>query len=218
MHSEYNKGLQNMTSISEVIKLKERGYSNRQIAKKCNVTPSAIDHALNKAKKDGLWNGTSGTNVPYEDGTAEHPYTIKPTKRKEKREVLKDGSLKPKVSPQYRCSKCKRNLYSLDEVFFVKNKDHIRKQLISQGYTHICLKCLIAYERTQRPQSGELEPCPICGNELAFLRYEGELTNVLWCEECEQAFLPDEKGLDKIRKYAEKTRQPLSKDFTENAE
>ena len=193
-----------MVAISQVIKMKERGHSNREIAEKFNVTPRAIDKALVKAKKDGLWNGTSGTNKYFENGTNEHPFTIETIMRKEKREVLKDGSLKPKPFPQYRCLKCMKALSPLDEVYFTKGKDQLREQLISQGYTHICPKCLIAYERTKKPP-GEVGNCPICGEQLDVCSHKGQLINVLWCSKCERPFQANEKDLEKIQKFAEKT-------------
>ena len=207
-----------MVAISQVIKLKEKGYSNREIAQKFNVTPRAIDKALVKAKRDGLWNGKSGTSKYFEDGTAEHPFTIENImreKKQERREVLPDGSLKPKPFPKYRClkKKCRMALTPLDEVTF-EQRDDIRKELLSRGYTHICLKCLTVYERERKPISEESANCPNCGSEMHFVEYEGELIDVFWCEECKEGFKAEEEELKKIEKYEQKRKQPSSKQIS----
>lgn len=60
------------------------------------------------------------------------------------------------------------------------------------------------YQREKKPSSKESENCPYCGEELAFLRYKGILTNGLYCEGCKKVFLAGENGVKKIEKYAEK--------------
>lgn len=114
---------------------------------------------------------------------------------------------KAKKFSNYRCVKCHSYLIPLTEEkmdlfdFTPKQRQKVREH----GLTYFCPRCMRGYQREEKPLSEESANCPYCGEELAFLTYEGELTNVLYCVECEQAFKPSEEGLDKIRKYAEKT-------------
>lgn len=203
--------------ISEAIRLKKRGYSVQEIAKKAHVSPQAVNKALIKAKEKGLWNGESGLGVHNEHSyekyleSAKNSKTIgsplsrkewnnlwkeKPTRqqKQEKRTILPDGSLKPKPFPKYRClkKKCRTPLTPLDEVRF-KQKDEIREQLISEGYTHICLECLTVYERSRTSPLKERK-CHECETELYKVR-KGEEFIGYYCPNCK--LLYDREELEK---------------------
>lgn len=121
---------------------------------------------------------------------------------------------KAKKFSNYRCVRCRSYLVPLTEEkmnmfdFTPEQREKVRKH----GLTHFCPRCARGYQRQETPVSEESENCPYCGSELSFLTYKGELTNILYCEECKKPFLAEKEGLKKIRKYAEKTEQPLSKD------
>lgn len=87
--------------------------------------------------------------------------------------------------------------------FTEEQKKKVREHIPKLNY--FCPRCMCAYQRPEKPVSEELANCPYCGSELAVLTHKGELTNALWCEECEQPFLAEEEELKKIEKLAEKT-------------
>lgn len=211
--------------VTEAIRLKKRGYSIQEIAKKAHVSPQAVNKALIKAKERGLWNGKSGIDVHDEHSYDEYfnhaknskmigkPLTRKewndlwkgePIKqpKREKREVLPDGTLKPKPFPKYRClkKKCRIPLTPLDEVTF-EQKDEIREQLISQGYTHICLKCLTVY---QKPRTSALKEgrCHECGSGL-FEVMKGEEFIGYYCKKCNLLYDKEEVEKGEIKEYEE---------------
>lgn len=197
-------------NIHDVIRLKKRGYSNEEIGKKFHVTPQSIFRALQKAKEKGLWNGESGTEVHNYEKYLESAKTSKTVGRpltreewnslwekkcvqqpKEKgRELLEDGSLKPKPFPKHRClnKKCRTPLTPLKEVYFIKGHDKVREQLISQGYTHICLKCLRVYEKESLEESGFV--CAECGNDVVEVSYKG--MTLYHCKKCRALYDKDE--------------------------
>ena len=113
---------------------------------------------------------------------------------------------KPRKFSKYRCVKCKRYLVPLTEEkmdlfdFTLKQREEVREYQL----THFCPFCMRGYQREEKPLSEESANCPYCGEELAFLTYEGELTDVLWCEECEKPFLAEGEELKKIQRYAQK--------------
>ena len=120
---------------------------------------------------------------------------------------------KHKKFSNYRCVKCHYYLVPCTEEkmdlfeFTPKQKEKIRQH----GLTHFCPNCMTGYQREEKSVSEESANCPFCGEELSFLRYEGEITNILYCENCKQGFVAEKEELKKIQKYAEKTGQPLSK-------
>ena len=87
--------------------------------------------------------------------------------------------------------------------FTPKQKQKVREH----GLTHFCPRCMKGYQREEKPLSEESANCPYCGEELSFLRYEGELTNILYCENCKQGFIAEDEELKKIQKYALKREQ-----------
>ena len=111
----------------------------------------------------------------------------------------------------FRCVKCHKYLVPLTEEkmtlfgFTERQKERIRNY--PDKLSHFCPSCMTAYQRQQNPISEESENCPYCGEELDFLEHEGELTDVLWCEECKKAFLAGEETLKKIQKYEQKRKQ-----------
>ena len=167
--------------MKQVIKLKERGYSDQQIAEKFNVTRQAISQALQRARQAKyIWkNGEQVTQQPIPEPTE----TSKPETTK-------------KPFPKYRClkQKCRTPLTPLDEVRF-KNGDEAREQLITKGYTHICLKCLRVYERSSTSPL-EKGKCHECGSEL-YNTMKGEQLIGYYCPKCELLYGKDE--LEKAR-------------------
>ncbi len=123
---------------------------------------------------------------------------------------------KAKKFSDYRCVKCHSYLVPLTEEkmglfdFTSKQKQKVREY----GLTHFCPRCMRGYQREEQPLSKESANCPYCGKELSFVEYEGEVIPVFWCEKCEEAFLAEGEELKKIRKYADKTKHPLSKEVT----
>lgn len=123
---------------------------------------------------------------------------------------------KAKKFSNFRCVKCHSYLILLTEQktdlfdFTPKQKEKVRQH----GLTHFCPRCSRGYQRTEKPLSQESENCPYYDSELSFVKYEEELIPILWCQECEKAFLAEKEDLKKIRKYAKKTKQPLSKEVT----
>ena len=115
---------------------------------------------------------------------------------------------KAKKFSNYRCVKCHSYLIPLTEEkmslldFTPKQREKVRQY----GLTHFCPRCMKGYQREEKPVSEESANCPYCGSELAFLRYEGELTNILYCENCEKGFVAENEELKKIQKYAEQRR------------
>lgn len=171
-------------NLQEVINLKQRGYSNTQIAGKYNVSYVAIHKALKKAKERGLWNGESGTKLEDETETLEN-------------EKIK-SQLKP--FPNYRCPRCRISLTPLDEIQF-KQQDEKRVELILEGYTHMCLKCLVAYEKS-RINPMKKGACPDCEGELelANVTFEKGSLPVLayYCSSCEVVY--DKSEVKELRK------------------
>ena len=98
--------------------------------------------------------------------------------------------------------------------FTEKQKEKVRQH----GLTHFCPRCSRGYQRQENPVSEELENCPYCGQELTLLEHEGELTDVLYCGECEKAFLAGDETLKKIQKLEQKRKQPSSKQVSKAME
>ena len=111
----------------------------------------------------------------------------------------------------FRCPKCHSSLVPLTEEkmtlfgFTEPQKQRIREY--PDKLTHFCPRCMKAYQRQETPISEESANCPYCGSELAFLKYEGELTDILYCEECKKGFKAEDEEIKKIQKYALKREQ-----------
>ena len=211
--------------LSEIIRLRRKGYSIQEISRRANVSPQAIDKKLRRAKEKGLWNGEESIGVDSSLSYEEYFNHAKNSKmigsplsrkewnnlwkeepttqpKREKREVLPDGTLKPKPFPKYRClkKKCRIPLTPLDEVTF-KQKDEIREQLISQGYTHICLKCLTVYERSRTSPLKESK-CHECESGL-YEVMKGEEFVGYYCKECNLLYDKEEVEKGEVKDYEE---------------
>jgi len=113
---------------------------------------------------------------------------------------------KTKKFSNYRCVICRHYLVPcIDEKMDLFGLSHQQKQKLREHQcTHFCPRCMKGFQREEQPLSEESENCPFCGEELAFLRYKGMLTNVFWCLNCKRGFEAEQDGLKKIEKYAEK--------------
>ena len=103
---------------------------------------------------------------------------------------------KTKKFSSFRCPRCRSSLIPLTEEkmnvfgFTPKQREKVRQY----GLNYFCLNCSRGYQRQEKPLSQESANCPICGSEMHFVEYKGELIDVFWCEECEEAFLLEMKS------------------------
>jgi len=152
----------------EILELKRKGFSQKEIAEKLNITQQDVSYQLRKAKNEGLWNGESGN--PQEG------------------QMSFEGK-KPAIKGMFRCSKCHEPIIAIKEVTFYPLK--IGNTLREKGYTHVCVKCRIAFSR----ESSEISDliCPECNGDVQKIPYRKEF--LYHCSKCR--ILLDEDELER---------------------
>ncbi|MBZ9572386.1 hypothetical protein KJA15_03585 [Patescibacteria group bacterium] len=184
-----------MTLTEQIIKFKRKGFSEREIAEKLNLTQQAISLHIVKAKKEGLWNGESGSEILEFDLTPEEP--LDSEGKKEPKKITLEGK-KPKIKGAFRCSRCHKPLIPIEEVSF--NPSKLGTMLKEAGISHVCIECKLGYARESvEPEKEYL--CPECRTKLIKFVH-GKKFLGYWCPNCETLY---EKG-DKIlrKKQAKK--------------
>lgn len=179
-----------MTLTAQIVNLKQKGFSQKEIANKLNITQQAVSLHIVKATKEGLWNGKVGQTLTEQDLTL-------------------NGET-PKIKGAYRCSKCSRPLTPIDEVIF--NPSHLKQTLKQNDFTHICTDCKIAFSHVGNLSSEKSRNCPQCKQQLAELTIKGNPTNAYFCERCRQAYVfkeDEENETEVSSKQIEKAMQNI---------
>ena len=99
---------------------------------------------------------------------------------KQKNQLTLTGK-KPKLKGGFRCSKCHDVLYPIDEVTFKPSS--LAEQLKRKGYTHVCVRCKIAYARKESTETEKEYKCLECNGELSRLIANGQLVGY-YCFNC----------------------------------
>lgn len=190
-------------AITNLLKrVKEKGFWNGE----SGINP-LDNHNYEKYLESAKTSKTFGrplTRQEWNDLWKEKPFVKKKHRQpqeQEKREVNPDGSLKPKATkkpfPKYRClkRKCRTPLLPLGEVVFTKGNDNIRQQLLEKGYTHVCPKCKLVYERS-RSSPLEKGKCHDCDSPLIKLMFKNEFTGYYQCSnpKCKLLYQEEYKG------------------------
>ena len=177
-----------MNLTKNIITLKQKGYSQKEIAEKLDITQQAVSLHIVKAQKEGLFNGNIGSNVSEISSGKE--------------EIKLEGQ-KPKLKGSFKCSRCHKPLIPIDEVTFKPSK--LKEVLKQHGFTHVCVNCKIAYAREGKEnESSETESeykCPQCNKPLAKLTAHGKTVGY-YCINCKLLF--NEEDLKKESKTSQK--------------
>lgn len=160
-------------NINETVQLREKGYSQEEIARKLGITQKAVSKRLKKAEKQGLWNGDIGSGIS------------EISESNEKREIVLEGK-KPKLKRAYRCSHCRKPLADITNVSFKPVK--LGNMLREKGFTHVCIDCKIAYARDSSEQSDYV--CSECGNDVFTVFHKGMI--LYYCKKCKALYDKDE--------------------------
>lgn len=178
---------------TEIIKLKKKGYSQKEIAEKLNISQQDVSYQLRKAKNDGIFDGQEGEEF------AEWDLQLEENSEEEKKpkKITLEGK-KPKLKGSFKCSRCHKPLIPIEEVTFKPSK--LGTMLKEHGYSHVCIDCKIAFSRESTGTAKEYS-CPECKTEL-FKIVDNKKFLGYWCNKCEILY---EKG-DKIlrKKQAKK--------------
>lgn len=214
-------------NLQELIKLRKSCMTLDELASHFGVSRPAIIRALKVAEEKGLYDGSFTFMIMRRNKNGEIVFLTEkeldkgnpiPNEEKPFTFFEEEGHAKIGGKNKHRCLKCYGYLIPLKDrkgeetVFTHRGRPvhyggrPIAQILIEKEYTHLCPRCFIAYAKEEeKPLNEESVECPICGNELAFLKYEGELTDLLWCLECKKGFKAGDEELKKIEKYAEKS-------------
>lgn len=179
-----------MSLTMQIVNLKQKGFNQKEIANKLNITQQAVSLHIVKATKEGLWSGKMGQTLTEQDLTL-------------------NGET-PKLKGSYRCSKCSKTLTPIDEVIF--NPSHLKQTLKQNDFTHVCTDCKIAFSHVSNISSEKSRKCPQCEKQLAELTIKGNPTNAYFCERCRQAYVfkeDEENETEKTEQVSSKIRTAM---------
>lgn len=159
----------------KIIALKRKGHSQKEIAEKVGLSQQNVSYILNKAKKNGSWNGEEGSKIEEEilefDLADDELVELVEKEEKSKRKIPRG------MKGYYKCTECYSPLTPLKEVTFKPST--FKDQLLKHGYNYVCTKCETVYMRTDVPDF----LCPKCKTETIRIKDEGKFIGHL-CLHC----------------------------------
>lgn len=179
-----------MTNTQEIINLKQKGYSQKEIAEKLNITQVAVSLQLTKAKEKGLFDGNSGSNISEISNG--------------KKEISLEGQ-KAKLKGSLKCPYCRQILIPIDDVVFTPSE--LKETLKQHGYNYVCLNCKKCFARKSENIEDFAYVCPRCGSDVQERKYG---KHVLYdCSKCQILF--EKRELKKETKISqEKPKEDLN--------